>query len=99
MTDQATPAALPAPCRVQIGKTVYTATATPWEGLPGYPAPGPFFWVLVATKGPRQSKTLFPDWSKNYREGTTTLYSRQNGLSGHGLPKLVQTTFFTGPQG
>ena len=98
MSNTATAAQLPAPCRVQIGKTVYTATAQAWEGSAQYPAPGPYFWELVAVKGPKTPKSLFPDFSGNYSSGTMTLYSRANGRSGCGLPKLVEPLFFTGPQ-
>ena len=97
MSNQAT-AALPAPCRIQIGKTIYNATAQAWEGSAEYPAPGPWFWVLVATKGAKQEKNLFPDWSGNYSAGTFTLYSAPAGSKRCGLPKLVQATIFNGPQ-
>lgn len=88
--------ALPAPCRVQIGKTLYDATPKPWEGEE---APGAFYWVIVARKGPKQEKSLFPDFSGNYSAGTCTLWSKANGMRrGCGLPKLVKPVFFTGPE-
>jgi hypothetical protein len=92
------PAKLPAPCRVQIGKTVYNATAQAWEGSAEYPAPGPYFWELVATKGCKQPKNLFPDFRGNYEPQTFTLYSAQTGSRRVGLPKLVKATIFNGPQ-
>lgn len=98
MSNEATAAQLPAPSRVQIGKTIYNATPQAWEGSAEYPAPGPFFWVLVAIKGNKQEKSLFPDWSGNYSAGTFTLYSAPAGSRRCGLPKLVQAKFFTGPQ-
>jgi hypothetical protein len=93
MNATATPTTLPAPCRVQISKTVYQATAKPWEN-----APGSYFWELVAIKGTKQVKSLFPDFSENYSGGMMTLYSKQNGMRGPGLPKLVTPIFFQGPQ-
>lgn len=98
MSNQATAAQLPAPCRVQIGKTVYNATAQAWEGSAQYPAPGPYFWELVATRGPKTPKSLFPDFSDNYGGKLMTLYSAPNGSSRCGLPKLVEAKFFTGPK-
>ena len=98
MSNQQQPAALPAPCRLQIGKTVYEATAQAWEGSAQHPAPGPYFWQLVATSGCKQPKSLFPDFRGNYPSGTFTLYSAPNGSRRPGLPKLVQVKFFTGPQ-
>lgn len=95
MSNTETAATLPAPCRVQIGKTVYNATAKPWDA-PN--APGPYFWDLVAIKGPKTPKSLFPDFSDNYAGRFMTLYSAANGRSGCGLPKLVEAKFFTGPQ-
>jgi hypothetical protein len=76
-----------------IGKTTYQATAQTWKD-----GCGPYYWSIVAIKGPKQEKSLFPDFSENYQDGTMTLYSRQNGMRGCGLPKLVKPVFFTGPQ-
>lgn len=92
--SNATAAALPVPCRMQIGKTIYQATAKEWEG-----GSGPFYWVLVAVKGSKQEKSLFPDFGGSYSAGTFTLWSKPNGMrSGCGLPKLVKPLIFTGPQ-